>query len=650
MKDFSFVSYAEEQLETLDRASTPKEYIDVIEFCTGGSPYMREILTPFQGLILKIYYGLWERYPFTEEEEELLDLLEKKWGLVYDLSDPSRRIAVLLLAVGRRGTKSTVISYILTYEAYKLIQKGDPQKYYEVREDQPIKLMQCASAGKQAKDVFELTSKNLKNTRFFDPYFDARKDTQSELRIFTPSDIKRNKENDFWNTHIRKQGTSKRKANLGSIVVECVTTSAATHRGGSIMVLVFDEFAHFDRAKYSGQTVGEAEILAETPQSDYAMYKALTPSVKDFGEDGKIICISSPKEKGGRFYELCASAGTIDQDPEEQLYKPNPRYLLVQLATWEARPTISEDDLQDDAIEDPIGFQMEYGAHFGNPAGAAIDPAALAHLVLQGVPILLKGKTRHDYIIAIDPAKGTTQDTYAIAWGHSSGKKHDPNEREYWIDGYMGFQGETVVKKGQVFVDIIPHDEVLTWMIETLVRDLGRDNIVEIVYDQWQDMTAVSILQKLHLPACETFFSNSYKDLMYRSFIVELNARNVHVYEVDESGKIDKWVKRAREEMKHLQRETKGQYTLYHHPSTGPVQTDDFADVTANVVYRLKQRDYPTAESVRERKRETKKSGVGAGPVKMTRYVVQPLRGASLPGHGGITSGTPRGPRRLTRR
>ena len=632
--------YSVDKLERLDELSEPQPEVDIIYFLTHGPPYMSESLTPFQSLVMKLYYGLWHKYPFDGEELKLLSVLKDKWGLAYDLSDPNRWIEVLLLAIGRRGTKTTTISFILSYEAYKLIRKGNPQKHYGTRSKHPIRVVQCASSGDQAKDVFELTKNNLKDCDFFAEYLDYSKDTMSEIRIFSPYDIEVNQGIDQWNRTKRKPTEIKRQSRPGSIIIECITTSAKSHRGGAIICMVFDEFAHFMRAKYSGDVAGEAELLAESAQTDYGMYKAMTPSTTDFGEDGKIIAISSPAEKGGKFYELCCLGGTIDQEAEKG-FVSNPHYMFLQLSTWEANPFIKEDNLQNKKEEDPIGFEMEYGAHFGNPSATAIDPAVFAGLVLPNMPILLKGKPQHDYIICVDPAKGTTADTYAIGWGHSTPKKHDETIFDYWVDGYQGFAGTTEYKSGQVFVSIVDSEEVLEWLVNTLIRNLGRNNILEICYDQWNSMSAINRLETVGLPAMETYFSDKYKDAMYKDFISELNLNNVHMYQLDDSGHDDIWVKKAKEELKHLQRDIRGGKTLYHHPQSGPVQTDDFADVTANLVYRLKLKDYPTAAKLKERRLKVKQSGlVGAAPapIKLRRRT-SPLAGSSFPGYGGVNRG-----------
>jgi hypothetical protein len=153
-----------------------------------------------------------------------------------------------------------------------------------------------------------------------------------------------------------------------------------------------------------------------------------------------------------------------------------------------------------------------------------------------------------------------------------------------------------------------------------LVESLGGRNFVqELCYDQWESASSVASLQSLGLAAFETTFTNPYKGEMYQNFLEKAQAGRVKMYGMD----VDGWVARWQLEMKYLQQDTAGSVAYYHHPSTGPVQTDDMADVVANLVHRMVLRMSPTKESVQQAHRH------GTGPQRV-RKGLQPTKGPSL--------------------
>jgi len=570
--------------------TAPVEPVDVLAFVTSHK-WLGERPFPFQSLLLKLLYGLWEKYPITEKEQEILDALKSEWGIDLDLENRNvnQVIDVLVLVIGRRGSKSSITSWIAAYEAYKLLCKGNPQKYYKMRERHPIHILNCASDGEQAKETFNLIKENIKKLEFFQKYIDFDKDNETELRLFSPYDLFLNSQIRKFN-ETRKKGTMKKNILRGSLCVESITTAAATKRGKAIQTLIFDEFAHFGRAKYRKKTL---EVV-EAPQTDHAMWVALTPSVKDFGDDGLIIAISSPTEKAGEFYGLYCLAGGKEQNESEKL-PPNPRYLMLQLSTWQANPKYVRENFDEDYRKDPVSAAMEYGAHFGEPASSFLNPEKVDSMTATGAPILLRGRSGQLYIITVDPA--STSDTYMIAWGH---REDRPSER-YWVDGMKGF--EPTVKNiggGKFVVERIDPDVVMEFLLGLIsnLNVMGKQ-VMEICYDQWQSVDSVNKLRKMRLPAFETTFTNQYKGAMYGTFLEKLNQGQVFCYEID-SSPAEMWVPKLKLELKYLQKIISGGTTYYTAPTSGPVTSDDCADVVSNLVYRLALRKDLSSKMIRQ--------------------------------------------------
>lgn len=596
---------------------------DAMEFVIG-SEYINEDPSPFHRICLKTLYCLWDNYPPEDDEQRLLDILRQNWGVTIQTIDPPL-INTLILPVGRRGRKSALTVYIASYQAYRLLCKFNPQRYYGLRERHQLHIVHCAVSGPQAQEVFSLGSDLIKRSPAFRDYIDFDKDCETELRLFTPADKLWNDQVDLRNMAVGRGGVKEKKL-PGTIYIESITTSSRSSRGGSIQTLLMSEFAHLERAK---MTPG-GENLSTNPHSDYEVLKALKPSTKDFKNDFILVLESSPVEKGGEFYHYyCLGDGP---EQEERPGKPLPGYQVIQLSTWEASPTISLESLESDRIADPIGFECEYGAHFGNPSAQAVPEQLIREATVPGKKLCMFNTGRWTYTISLDPggsAKKKIGDVYAIAWAH---KEETPSGRKkYVIDGFKGFR-ETLGSSHDGITQIIqvnPYD-VMQFLLD-LIRDLGGRNwIDQICYDQFNSNEAVAFLQSLGVPAVETTFTNPYKMRMYGSFLSLLNVKQVELYDVDDEG----WINVFRQEMKFLQRRSVANTTFYSHPDTGPVQTDDFADVAANCVHQMSVMENPTQQNMRDAVR------TGRGMITLP-VTVPPQKGPSLAGAGASLRTSP---------
>ena len=591
MGQFSFKKLVDTQYKVRVKATAPIKEVDAYIFCTS-SKYLGERLFPFQSLLIKVMYGLWEKYPITEDEQKVINFMKNVWNIDWNLDkrDSRKFIEILILVLGRRSGKSSYISFVQTYEAYKLICKGDPQAYYGIRRRHPIWIVNTAKDGSQAQDPFRLCKDNIRRIPFFEKYVDWSKDNSEELRLFTPADLYENDQIKKYNNN-RSKNIPKKNLLEGSIMIAAFTTSAASKRGKAIICLILDEFAHFERTKTVGGGATEEDILAEMPQTDYAMLKALSPSTKDFIIpdkdifDGKVIMISSPREKGGEFYRNYCFAGGMEQTGTiaEEI---DDNYLLMQLATWECNPKYPRKVFDSDFKKDPIGANMEYGAHFGEPSTSFIDAEKIDTMVKDHIRMTYIGQWQRQYIISVDPA--SKSDTYAVTWGHTEGDI-------VVIDGIQGFRSKVVHNKvtGKIVNVPVKVDEVVIFIKALAARLSYQGILLEIVFDQWQSQSSITTLKNAGYVALETFFSNKYKNAMYTNFLEKLNVGAVHCFGQPPESTFDGappylagWLDQMKLELKYLTKIIKGDTVKFGHPTSGPVQTDDFADVTANLVYR----------------------------------------------------------------
>lgn len=622
VKSNMFTSFSQ---ELGDQYSAKPLYCpDAMEFVTS-SEYANEEPTAFHRVALKTLYGLWLKYPPDEEEAALIRMLHNNWAIDIDVRTDHRKNS-LILAIGRRGRKSALSVYIGSYEACRLITKYNPQKFYNIRERHTIHIIHSAASGDQAKEVFTLTKDLMRRSPFFRPYVDFDKDSETELRLFTPYDKMLNEQVALRNLSVVR-GQQRESRLPGTIYVESITTSSRSSRGGSTICLLITEFAHMDRAKRTPQ----GEALTENPKSDYAVYTALKPSTKDFGDDFVEVLESSPQEKGGEFYHQYCVGGGPEQENRPAPELISPKKQVVQLSTWEANPTISEESLMDEQMSDPVGFEREYGGHFGNPSAQAIPEATVLRSIVPGRWSTRINTGRWKFTISLDPggkAKVKIGDVYAIAWAHTE-EKSGTDRKKYVVDGLQGFR-ETIEQPhdgGKPIIRTVDPHQVMQFLLE-LIRDLGGRNWINLIcYDQFESSDPVAFLQSLGIPAMETTFSNPYKAKMYGAFLGLLGVGDIEMYEHD----AENWVGVFLQEMKYLQRRTSGNVTFYAHPDTGPIQNDDFADVVANCVYQLHIAEKPTLQNLKEAAR------MGRGPVTLPTTIT-PQSGGALWGGSPVSS------------
>ena len=615
--EISFEDYGNELVSTVEQSVAGIQPVDALKFVLA-SEYLNEDPTPFQSLMLKTIYNLWNIYPPSEEEENLLKILWNNWHIKINF-DRTNPVLFTVMSVGRRSGKTSLASFIDTYEMYKLICRGDPQSYYNIRDRQRIHITHVAAAGDQAEEVFSMTSDNIKRIAFFRPYIDFDKDNSTELRLFSPYDLYINRQIKERNIRVPR-GSMKENTLPGSLCIESITTSAASARGRAIIVLMLSEFSHFMRAKMSA-TATEEQILSENKQSDYAIFKALSPSVKDFGSDGKIIMESSPLEKGGEMYSHYCIGGGSEQETVD--VEPHPDYQIVQFSSWEVSPIIkSRKDVDSEFRKDPVAADMEYGGHFSNPSGQFISETLVISAIDSQKEILMHNPGCIKFIISVDPggkAKKKEADTYALSWGHSE-RDYKAEETIYYVDGMIGFDAHVKsLGNGRYEQVSVDPNVVMDFIIDLIEKLGGRNYIQEIAYDQFDSMSPVSTLQSLGIPAIETTFTNPYKSTIFGDYLQQLQAHKVKVYGVDTNG----WVNRWQQEMKYLQQSISGKYVFYGHPTSGPVRHDDFCTSVANLIHRLCTYTDPTKESVAFSRKH------GTGPIQIKKSGM-PLRGPGL--------------------
>lgn len=332
-----------------------EDVVDIITFVEA--PWGLGVrLLPVQRFILRCLYGLELdsvekniQVPDMTNERILYTFTERdfqKWlfaeGRTNTEDTEGKIFQEMVLAIGRRGTKSSLSSFISNYELYKLVKRGDPSKFYGFPPNTMISILNVAPTDDQSGIVFDMTQ----NTAMRCPYMKDR----SLHQTMTYFDIQ---------TEADRKASGKPKASLISIAGGC---SSNALRGRNAIVVIMDEMAHFidNAGRFSGSEV----------------YKALTPSIASFRRDGKIICISSPYAKYGAFY-----------DRYVQSFQEKDITLMFKMYSAMVNPTIPSEILRAAKRRDRSGFMCEYGAEFSDSITAWVEEEAeLKKCVVNVVP------------------------------------------------------------------------------------------------------------------------------------------------------------------------------------------------------------------------------------------------------------------------
>jgi hypothetical protein len=490
------------------RASSTKEHkvVDIITFCEdprflnflGQDPPVT--LWDMQRIVLKLFYRGTrgnEHLELTEHElnillditlNEELDYDEDKGGFRQVIDKYMRRVPhnQLLLVMGRRSSKTMLVSIIAAYEAYKLLEcpEGNPHKFYRLSPDKPIAILNVAVSEKQAYDpLFKEIQSRIARSPYFSDKINHGATTSDTIYLLTDADKRENASR-------KQRGMS--IALDGSVVLKSGHSNSASLRGQAAICILFDEFAHFQTS--SGKSSGDE------------VYGALVPSTIQFGIDGKVVLLSDPRGKEGTFYKLFKMA----QEREELEGKINHLHeeiLALQLPTWRMNPNkeFSRDSLETrEKPKDPVKyfstwnarFQAEVGEKFFNEqkVGECVNP--LMNEAKFGDP-------RYSYYIHFDASKSSHNFAVALVhvitlqnqWGHI--------KRRVVLDIMRVW---TPTKQGPPLLSTV----------EQYIRDLcKRFPVAKITADTFQSAQMLERLTMSGLRTEETPFIPTYTTKIY---------------------------------------------------------------------------------------------------------------------------------------
>lgn len=483
-----------------------------------------------------------------QSEIDLIDEIPDKAIVLQIKNKLKNYFNELVLVMGRRSGKSLLTQIITLYELYKLLKIKHPQKKYKLPDFQEIHIINVAFNQTQAKDSIFTPMKNLAiASSFFQKHIGV--DNKLEMTFLTDNDIEENERR-------KSKGITLLE---GTIVLKCGSSSAGGLVGKTCFAIIIDELAAMAGANPEGG-------------DDKKLYDELKPSLRTFGRDGKMICLSNPKGPFGMLYKLY----------KDRLEEPTT--LLLKVPTWIINANIEKDDLEKEKRKDPIEFNMQFGAEFGsNSENPYLSPEDVDYAFANSVNLTRAEERQQgvDYYCHVDPANRS--DYYAICVVHGiptgevdiTGKKI----KKYVVD-HMHFWAPYQIKQP------VPFQDVEKYLLELN----NKFRFKQITFDQWHSQEMVQKLCGMGLPVKINVFNGQYKDKIYISLLEAFRNKRIEFYRISGGTVIDKngktisinEIPEAKDQFTFLQKKWRNGRQIIEALSG---YKDDLCDATAAAIY-----------------------------------------------------------------
>lgn len=320
----------------------------------------------------------------------------------------------LIWVSGMRSGKSSLAAVIAVYEFFKLLTTANPAERFGLMRNDPIFISVVAVSEEQAMDtVFAKVRALLEGSDFIQTHFDVK---VRESKVICESK---------------------------NVTIRTISSWSTTAVGRSNKAVIFDELANFE------ETVSK--------RGAWEIWTRLTKSTDTFGQEGKVIAISSPRHPNDIIMTLYRRA---QYDPEERKHT-----LAILTPTWEVNPNISREELLRAHKHDLATFLRDYACQpqathaLQFPEGVELS---LPYNVLADPQFVDRERVR---VMAIDPA--VRQDAFGVAVGWKD------IDDTIIVDGAWRFQ-----RTDRAYIS--PR-EIRQWMEDAI----SRLNVAVLVFDTW---------------------------------------------------------------------------------------------------------------------------------------------------------------------
>ena len=292
-----------------------------------------------------------------------------------DINDPLETLFFL----GRRGTKSTMISMVTAYTLYLLLRHETPQEYFKIIKQSEIGIAIVSNNKGNASKQLRETSNMVYGSKWFQPFL-VTKDPASEgfyLRT--------------------RRGITHPEERIGKIVVSVFAASPSV-RGSANIVVILDEYAHFI----------DSDKSTKRDPLDEKVYDAATPSVAGFIDEhnnalGKVFIATSPNGKKGNSYKKYKSS-----------FGDSSVLMLHMPSNW-VNPNMSTQFIRKKYDEDESVCAQEYWAEFIDAKHGFIKVEGKVRACEDiNIPNIKKSTNKFQHFMAIDQALSTDSFSFAV--------------------------------------------------------------------------------------------------------------------------------------------------------------------------------------------------------------------------------------------
>ena len=265
-----------------------------------------------------------------------------------------------------------------------------------------------------------------------------------------------------------------------------------------------DEQAHF------------LDTATQSNKSDKAVYDAITPSVAQFGNDGKIINISSPLNKSGMLWDLY-----------NQSLAGADHLLMIKAPSWEINRTLSSSFLKARFQSDPISYECEFGGEFSDRVKAWMPEEYLRQVIVPSLKSKPSGRIRTPYFMGVDI--GLKGDGTAIAISHVERVKDETDGKVEYVD-----------KVELDYCDVIYAGEGKHEKVDVLDFELIADHIQQLcskfyivkgLVDQHNGQLAVQNLAKKGMSQFDLIYhTRNFNSELYQTFMMLVIDKKLRLY------------------------------------------------------------------------------------------------------------------------
>jgi hypothetical protein len=495
-------------------------------------------LYPVQRFIVKLYYNLPldETLPenvnrqirisdmfnskilYTFTEKEYLHYLFNEGRCNIKEQDHMRR--QLTLPIGRRAGKTTLSAIFASYELYRLLSLHDPQEYYGLPNGNRIQIISVATDKDQAGLLFNDVTAHMAKCEFFKPYI--ANNTLSYVQLRTPSDIEK-----YGPTNRTTDGKFTSFNGKASIRVTFKASISKGLRGAGNVVIILDEMAHFQaNGSSSAKDIYDAITPSAAAFSQKDLNTGLPINGSETESEARIIGISSPLNKAGKFYELFHLGMSRGEGSENML--------VIQAPTWEVNPTVPTSYYRAKYHEDPTVFMTEHGALFSDRVRGWIEREQdLTSCIRSDLRPRAYGPVRYPHQMGLDV--GMVGDGTTVAITHCEGQNVVLDYHEAWYAGVPWKESNPHLTAPLVdyakmleTVERLDFDEIANWIV-TLSK---KFYLTSGIFDRWNGLPLEQALYKKGLKQFKSeFFTRDDRSRMFQAMKLMMFDHRIVLYD-----------------------------------------------------------------------------------------------------------------------